>query len=203
MVGSNAFGFEEVDGRAQARDRALPRSRQPTARSISPACSRTRSRSTAGGTPHRPRDPGRHRRDQGRLRPAGLSDRRRRAAPVPRAYAFLEECPRYLLRMPRVNNRADARFRRWVRACGFDRARAFSRMTRRISSSVKPSRSLTKRPGRPGPRHAASRNRRACARPRGCRVSSSRCRHRSTARPRRVRAASRSGRPTGTHGHCP
>ena len=31
-VGSNAFGVEEVDGRAQARHRALPRSRRRRAR---------------------------------------------------------------------------------------------------------------------------------------------------------------------------
>ena len=50
MVGSNAFGFEEVDGVRKHGIDALPRPRRRAAGSTSPACSRTRSASTTGAT---------------------------------------------------------------------------------------------------------------------------------------------------------
>ena len=50
LVGSNAFGVEELRGRAQARHRALPRPAAGRAASTSPACSPTASVSTSGAT---------------------------------------------------------------------------------------------------------------------------------------------------------
>ncbi len=71
-VGSNAFGFEEVEGvRKHGIQHYLDLAE--SGRSTSRPCSRTPSRSTSGAPRSRPCHPGRHRRDQGRVRPAVVS----------------------------------------------------------------------------------------------------------------------------------
>ena len=68
MVGSNAFGFEEVDGVRKHGIDALPRSRVVGPdRSHRHAHAHVRARRLARRVRHA-RDPGRHRRDQGRVR---------------------------------------------------------------------------------------------------------------------------------------